>query len=104
MRPETDQHYPALLAVGRQRCRVGSGGARTRGRCCAPAIFPAGVPSSPPAIFSLQNEEDAFRKIKLRVEDVQGRFCLTNFHGMDLTTDKLRSLIKKRCDIVEAHT
>lgn len=50
-----------------------------------------------------QNEEDAFRKIKLRVEDVQGRFCLTNFHGMDLTTDKLRSLIKKRCDIIEAN-
>jgi len=50
-----------------------------------------------------KNEEDAFRKIKLRVEDVQGRFCLTNFHGMDLTTDKLRSLIKKRCDIIEAN-
>jgi hypothetical protein len=27
----------------------------------------------------LQNEEDAYRKIKLRVEDVQGRNCLTNF-------------------------
>jgi len=40
--------------------------------------------------------------MKLRVEDVQGRFCLTNFHGMDLTTDKLRSLIKKRCNIIEA--
>lgn len=48
------------------------------------------------------NEEYAFRKMKLRVEDVQGRFCLTNFHGMDLTTDKLRSLIKKRCNIIEA--
>lgn len=26
------------------------------------------------------NEADAYRKIKLRVEDVQGRFCLTNFY------------------------
>jgi len=50
------------------------------------------------------NEEDAYRKMRLRVEDVQGRFCLTNFHGMDITTDKLRSLIKKRCNIVENHT
>lgn len=27
----------------------------------------------------MQNEEDAYRKIRLRVEDVQGRNCLTNF-------------------------
>jgi hypothetical protein len=27
----------------------------------------------------LQNEEDAYRKMRLRVEDVQGRNCLTNF-------------------------
>ena len=27
----------------------------------------------------LQNEEDAFRKVRLRVEDVQGRNCLANF-------------------------
>ncbi len=26
-----------------------------------------------------QNEDDAFRKMRLRVEDVQGRNCLTNF-------------------------
>jgi small subunit ribosomal protein S3Ae len=26
-----------------------------------------------------QNEADAYRKIRLRVEDVQGRNCLTNF-------------------------
>ena len=51
----------------------------------------------------LQNEEDAFRKMRLRVEDVQGRYCLTNFHGMDLTTDKQRSLIKKRCTLIDCH-
>ena len=59
-------------------------------------------PHPPPPLS--QNEEDAYRKMRLRVEDVQGRFCLTNFHGMDITTDKLRSLIKKRCNIVENHT
>ena len=42
------------------------------------------------------------RKIKLQVEDVQGYNCLTNFHGMDMTRDKLCSLIKKWQSIIEA--
>jgi small subunit ribosomal protein S3Ae len=49
------------------------------------------------------NEADAYRNIKLRVEDVQGRNCLTNFYGMDLTTDKLRSLVRKWQSLIEAH-
>lgn len=49
------------------------------------------------------NEADAYRNIRLRVEDVQGRYCLTNFHGMDLTTDKLRSLVRKWQTLIEAH-
>ncbi len=28
----------------------------------------------------MQNEADAYRNIKLRIEDVQGRNCLTNFY------------------------
>ncbi|KAG1656054.1 hypothetical protein FOA52_014447 [Chlamydomonas sp. UWO 241] len=50
-----------------------------------------------------KNEEDAHRKIRLRVEDVQGRNCLTNFWGMDLTTDKARSLIRKWQSLIECH-
>lgn len=45
------------------------------------------------SLADLQNDNDAersFRKFKLIAEDVQGRNLLTNFHGMDLTTDKLR--------------
>jgi len=48
-------------------------------------------------------EEEAFRKFKLRVEDVNGFNCLTQFHGMDLSTDKLRSLVRKNQSLIEAH-
>merc|ERR1711934_805936 len=47
------------------------------------------------------NEELAYRKIKLCIEDVQGFNCLLNFHGMDMTRDKLCSLIRKKQSIVE---
>ncbi len=41
------------------------------------------------------DDEDSYRKFRLICEDVQGRHCLTNFHGMDITTDRLRMLVKK---------
>ena len=43
----------------------------------------------------LQGDEVAHRKFKLISEDVQGKHVLTNFHGMNLTSDKLKSLVKK---------
>merc|ERR1712055_1241994 len=55
------------------------------------------------SLADLQNDEVAFRKFKLMAEEVQGRNVLTNFHGMDLTTDKLRSMVKKWQTLIEAN-
>jgi small subunit ribosomal protein S3Ae len=50
-----------------------------------------------------KNEDQSFRTIRLRVEEVQGKNCLTNFHGMDMTSDKLKSLVKKWQSLIEAN-
>ncbi|VDP25831.1 unnamed protein product [Echinostoma caproni] len=50
-----------------------------------------------------EKTEEVFRKFKLQVEDVQGRQCLTNFHGLELTRDKLCSVILKWRSTIEAH-
>merc|ERR1712018_929367 len=55
------------------------------------------------SLADLQTDEVAFRKFKLVAEEVQGRNVLTNFHGMDLTTDKLRSMVKKWQTLINAN-
>jgi small subunit ribosomal protein S3Ae len=48
------------------------------------------------------DETQAYRKIRLVCEDVQGNDVVTNFHGMDITRDKLCSLIRKWQSLIEA--
>jgi small subunit ribosomal protein S3Ae len=47
------------------------------------------------------NQEHAFRKMKLQIQEVAGKNCLTNFYGMDFASDKLRSLVKKWQSLIE---
>eukprot|EP00048_Salpingoeca_helianthica_P014219 m.220689 g.220689 ORF g.220689 m.220689 type:complete len:258 (-) comp15630_c0_seq1:46-819(-) len=54
-------------------------------------------------LADLNNNESGHRKIRLVCEEVQGKNVLTNFHGMDLTTDKFRSLVKKWQTLIECH-
>jgi len=55
-------------------------------------------------LADLNNDEDqSFKKIRLCIEEVQGRNCLTDFHGLALTRDKLYSLIRKWQTLIEAH-
>ena len=54
-------------------------------------------------LFSIQDEDQAFRKMLLRCEDVQGKNVLTQFYGMDFTTDKIRSLVRKWFSLIECY-
>merc|ERR1719247_3264083 len=49
------------------------------------------------------DDDQAFKKIKLCVEEVQGRHCLTDFHGMSLTRDRICSLIRKWTTLIEVY-
>lgn len=55
-------------------------------------------------LADLQGSEDhSFKKIKLRVDEVQGKNLLTNFHGFDFTTDKLRGMVRKWQTLIETN-
>jgi len=46
--------------------------------------------------------EDGHKKIKLEIQEIQGKSCLTDFHGLSLTRDKMCFLIKKKHSLIEA--
>jgi len=52
--------------------------------------------------LTTQENEMGYRKIKLVADDIQGESILTTFHGMDMTRDKLCSLIRKWQTMIEA--
>jgi len=55
-------------------------------------------------LADLQKDETLFySKIKLRCEEVQGQDAMTSFFGLDFTTDKKRSLVRKWQTLIEAH-
>jgi len=51
----------------------------------------------------LNEDGTSFRKFKLVCEDVQGKNCILNFHGMSLTRDKMCSMVKKWQTMVKCH-
>jgi len=53
-------------------------------------------------VADLNSSEDGFKKIKLEVQEIQGKNCLTDFHGLSLTRDKMCQMIKKRHSLIEA--
>jgi small subunit ribosomal protein S3Ae len=48
------------------------------------------------------SEDDAFRKFRLKVGEVQGKNLLTYFWGMSVTRDKGASLVRKWTTLIEA--
>jgi small subunit ribosomal protein S3Ae len=52
----------------------------------------------------LAPNQDSFhwRKVKLIVDQTEGRQAITSFYGVDVTRDELSSLIKKRKTLIEA--
>lgn len=54
-------------------------------------------------LWDLQNDDVAFHEFKLITEGVQGKNCLTNFHGMYLTRDKMCVMVEKWQTMIEGH-
>ncbi|ELP83620.1 40S ribosomal protein S3A, putative [Entamoeba invadens IP1] len=49
----------------------------------------------------MESEKFGAYNYKFRCEDVNGKDCLMVFHSLKLTTDKLRSIVKKWCTLIE---
>ena len=54
------------------------------------------------ADLNRDSNEQAWRKMKVQVEEVKGFDCYTNFYGMDITRDKLCTIVKKLHTTIEA--
>lgn len=46
-------------------------------------------------------QDDAHRKVRFAVQEVQGRNLLTQFHSLEMTTDRMFSLLRKWCTTME---
>jgi small subunit ribosomal protein S3Ae len=42
-----------------------------------------------------KSEQLAWRKVRLIIDEVEGRNCKTSFYGIDITRDKLCQMIRK---------
>merc|ERR1712194_115597 len=49
----------------------------------------------------VDKNEDQHKKIKLEIQDITGRSCLSDFHGMSMTRDKMNHLVRKRHTLVD---
>lgn len=49
-----------------------------------------------------KDEQYCYRKLRLRVEQIKDRDCLTNFYGIDMTRDRLCQLFRKGMTFVES--
>ena len=54
------------------------------------------------ADLNRDSNEQAWRKMKVQIEEVKGFDCYTNFYGLDVTRDKLCTLVKKWHSLIEA--
>lgn len=52
-------------------------------------------------VADLNQSEDGFKKIKLEVQEIQGKNCLTDFNGLDVTRDKMCQMIRKRHSLID---
>ena len=54
------------------------------------------------ADLNRDSNELAWRKMRVQIEEVKGFDCFTNFYGMDITRDKLCTIVKKWHTCIEA--
>lgn len=76
---------------------------RTTGQKIASDVLKGRVVESSLADLNEKSDNLAWKKFKLQIEDVEGKNCMTQFHGMDITRDKLCQFIRKWQTLIEAH-